>query len=263
MNALNPPALAIRQLHLVYGRRVICPALDIGALGGGQVVGLLGANGVGKSTLLRSLARLQPSRGDVRWGDLDLLRCPPHALLRVQAYLPQNLPQGSSLLVYEALRSTLKATRSDLDAQASQSQIDTVLDRLQLAPLALKRLDQLSGGQRQMVGLAQVLVRQTPLVLLDEPTSALDLRWQLLALQTLREDSLRHGTLALVALHDLNLAARFCDHLLLLGPAGLLAQGSASQVLQPAHLAQAYRVSARIETTALHETLVLADRALG
>ncbi|AGK47238.1 ABC transporter family protein [Burkholderia thailandensis MSMB121] len=89
----------------------------------------------------------------------------------------------------------------------------------------MKPLDSLSGGQRQMVGLAQVLVRHTPLLLLDEPTSALDLRWQLLALEAMRDAASRRAAIVVVAMHDLNLASRFCDRMVLLGPDGVLAGG--------------------------------------
>ncbi|AJY41588.1 ABC transporter family protein [Burkholderia humptydooensis] len=97
----------------------------------------------------------------------------------------------------------------------------------------MKPLDSLSGSQRQMVGLAQVLVRNTPLLLLDEPTSALDLRWQLLALEAMRDAASRRAAIIVVAMHDLNLASRFCDRMVLLGPDGVLADGLPSEVLEP------------------------------
>jgi iron complex transport system ATP-binding protein len=136
-----------------------------------------------------------------------------------------------------------------------------VLARLQLHALAMQRLDRLSGGQRQMVGLAQVLVRQTPLLLLDEPTSALDLRWQVLALETVRQVARERAAIACIALHDLNLAARFCDRLVLLGRQGVLAEGAPGEVLRPELLRRAYGVEARVEFTSRQDCVVVVERA--
>ena len=133
---------------------------------------------------------------------------------------------------------------------------------LGLQALALRRLDELSGGQRQMVGLAQVIVRAPRLLLLDEPTSALDLRWQLQVLQAVRAMVQQQGAIGLVAVHDLNLALRFCQHVLVLGGGRVLAAGDPAQVLTPALLQQAYGVQARVERCSQGNLLVLADAAL-
>jgi iron complex transport system ATP-binding protein len=173
------------------------------------------------------------------------------------AYLPQVLPQPSSLRVYEALYGAQRATCPGLNAEEREQRLQAVLERRQLHALALQRMDRLSGGQCQMVGLAQVLVRQTPLPLLDEPTSALDLRWQVLALETVRQAARERGAVVCVALHDLNLAARLCDRLVLLGREGVLAEGAPGEVLQPALLRQAYAVEARVEFTARQDCVVV------
>ena len=113
-----------------------------------------------------------------------------------------------------------------------------------------------------MVGLAQVLVRAPRLLLLDEPTSALDLRWQLQVLQAVRQRVQQQGSVGLVAVHDLNLALRFCQRVLVLGGGTVLAQGDPAQVLTPALLRQAYGVQARVERCSQGHLLVLADAAL-
>ncbi len=258
----EPVLLRLDALQVGYPGRPVLHNLTLQALPGGTVLGVLGPNGVGKSTLLRILARLLPADGQAHLGALDLLHS-PRALHQAQvAYLPQSLPQPSSLRVLEALDVALQAACPHLLRAQREQRVHEVLLRLQLRPLALRPLRELSGGQRQMLGLGQVLLRRAGLLLLDEPTSALDLRWQLLALQTVREEAQQRGAIACVALHDLALAGRHCQHLLLLGPQGIVAQGTPAQVLQPEALRQAYGVRARVEFSSQGEPCVLVDAAL-
>ncbi|WP_323118065.1 ABC transporter ATP-binding protein [Burkholderia alba] len=254
--------LRIQDLRVAYGARTILERLALPPIEPGCMVAVLGPNGVGKSTLLRAIARLLPARGVVRLGRTDLLHGTRSDHLRCVGYLPQSLPQASSLLVYEAVSGALRATCGGLSNDEHDARLHAVFTELHLHALAMKSLDQLSGGQRQMVGLAQVLIRQTPLLLLDEPTSALDLRWQLLALEAMRDAAKRRAAIVLVAMHDLNLASRFCDRLVLLGRDGVLADGRPADVLRAEHLRRAYRVDARIERTSDDDYIVLAERAV-
>ncbi|HDR9509969.1 ABC transporter ATP-binding protein [Burkholderia cepacia] len=254
---LHLDALCVR-----YGSRVVLDGLSLAPVEPGTTIGLLGPNGVGKSTLLRALARLASATGRATFGSLDLLCGSRREHTRQVGYLPQTLPQPSSLLVYEAVRSALRATCGGLSDATHDRRLQQVFTRLRLHPLAMSSLDRLSGGQRQMVGLAQVLVRDTPLLLLDEPTSALDLRWQLLALEAVGEAARRRGAIVLVAMHDLNLASRFCDRLVLLSADGLVADGAPADVLTPPNLRRAYRVDARVERTASGDYVALAERAI-
>lgn len=134
-----------------------------------------------------------------------------------------------------------------------------VFNQLGLESLALRKMQELSGGQRQLIGLAQVLVRRSSLLLLDEPTSALDLHSQLTVLQAIKKETQENNAIALVASHDINLALRFCDQLLLLLPNGKVHFGSPEQVLTPEYLTQAYQVEGRVEACSKGYTIVLAD----
>ncbi|WP_423371037.1 ABC transporter ATP-binding protein [Burkholderia sp. LMG 32019] len=256
------PTLYLDALRVRYGTRAVFDGLSLTPVEPGTMVGLLGPNGVGKSTLLRALARLATATGRAGFGGFDLLRGPRREHMRQVGYLPQTLPQPSSLLVYEAVRSALRATCGGLSDAARDQRLQQVFTRLRLHMLAMSPLDRLSGGQRQMVGLAQVLVRDTPLLLLDEPTSALDLRWQLLALEAVSNAARQRGAIVLVAMHDLNLASRFCDRLVLLGSDGLVAAGAPADVLTPSNLRHAYRVDARVERTTSGDYVALAERAI-
>lgn len=253
--------LSLADMHIGYGRVPVLAGLEMPNVEPGTVVGLLGANGAGKSTLLRALAGLQPARGRAVLDGVDLMTAPAAHRLRHVAYLPQSLPQATPLLAYEAVLGALRATRPDLSNTAVEAIIDDVFASLDLGGLALRQLAQLSGGQRQMVGLAQVLARRPSLLLLDEPTSALDLRWQIAVLNCVRGLAAERGAIALIAIHDINLATRFCQRLIVLGGGRVLADGPTADTLTPQVLAQAYGIAGRVETCSQGFPIVLADAA--
>ena len=254
--------LELRRLSAGYPRRPVLEGLDLECIAPGTLAALAGSNAVGKSTLLKAIAGLRPVHGQVLLDGTDLATLTPRDRLRRVGYLPQALPQASSLVAYEAMLSALRASRPDLGGAQSEDAIARIFAMLGLDALALRPLNELSGGQRQMIGLAQVLVRTPRLLLLDEPTSALDLRWQLQVLQTVRAQVAEGRTLALIAVHDLNLALRFCDRIVVLGQGRVLAAGRPADVLTPELLRTAYGVRARIERCSLGHPLVLAEEAI-
>lgn len=254
--------LELRQLSAGYPRRPVLEGLDLERVAPGTLVALVGPNAVGKSTLLKAIAGLRPVRGQVLLDGTDLASVSPRERLRRVGYLPQALPQASSLVAYEAMLSALRASRPELGRAQSEAAIARIFATLGLDALALRPLNELSGGQRQMIGLAQVLVRAPRLLLLDEPTSALDLRWQLQVLQAVRAQVDEGRTLAVIAVHDLNLALRFCQRIVVLGEGRVLAAGRPAEVLTPELLHIAYGVRARVEQCSLGHPLVLADEAL-
>ncbi|WP_133490508.1 ABC transporter ATP-binding protein [Alcanivorax sp. 24] len=254
--------LEIHDLRVAYGRRRVLHGLNPPPLEEGQVVALVGGNGTGKSTLLKALAGLQPGTGRVVLDGEDIQ--PLNATRRAGclAYVPQALPQGSALLAYEAVLSGSRALPSPLNREQLERRLAGLFERLELTGLGLRPLSELSGGQRQMIGLVQALVRQPRLLLLDEPTSALDLRWQLKVLETVRDHCRERHSGALIALHDLNLALRFCDRMIVLHDGAVLAAGAPDSALNADILRRAYGVEGRVERCSLGFKLALADRAL-
>ncbi|WP_029008088.1 ABC transporter ATP-binding protein [Azospirillum halopraeferens] len=253
--------LTLGGLTAGYGRRRVLEGIDAGPIPPGSLVALIGCNGAGKSTLLKALAGLVAAAGAAALDSYDLLAMTPARRVRLTGYLPQTLPQGSVLVAYEAVTSALRAARPDLPAAEAERRVQAVFDRLGLEPLALRRLTELSGGQRQRIGLAQAMVRRPRLLLLDEPTSALDLRWQLNVLESVRSLADRDGCIALLAMHDINLALRFCDRTLVLGGGRLLADGPPA-ALDGALLRRAFGIDGRVETCSRGYRIALADRAL-
>ncbi len=237
--------LAIDDLEVRYGSETVLRSAAF-TLEPGRVAALVGPNGAGKSTLLRAIAGLVPCRGGIRLGGSRLDHLPVADRSRLVAYMPQH-PGGDTVLT--VLETVLLGLHHELGWRLDPRRVATafeLLERLGVAGLADRRFSTLSGGQRQLVMFAQILLRSPSVLLLDEPTSALDLHHQLEILEHLREAVREGGRAALVAIHDLSLAARFADDLLLLDRGRLHARGAPLEVLTASRLAEVYRVEVAI-----------------
>ncbi|UFN49803.1 ABC transporter ATP-binding protein [Roseomonas sp. OT10] len=257
--------LIAEHISVGYGRRQVIRDLSLAPMLPGTLTALVGPNGAGKSTLLRGLAGLVPAKGAIRLGPLDLAAMSIGQRARHVSYMPQGLPQGVALTVLETLVGALKAVApasGPVTGEEAARRGLALLERLGVADLALRGLDRLSGGQRQLAGLAQALIREPEVLLLDEPTSALDLRFQLSVMGLVREMVLEHGLVGVVVLHDLVLAARFSDRVVMLHDGALDADGTPEETMTSAMLARVYGVQARIERCSQNHLLVLADAAL-
>ncbi len=235
--------LEVEGVGFAYGRKP--PVIsDIGfpPLAGGQLLGLLGPNAAGKSTLMRCIADGRADTGTIRLLGQELAAMPRDERTRLVGYMPQTPPQPSSLTAYELVRSAAELTGMAL----GRGEIDALLHSLGLAVEAFRPLSALSGGKRQLVGLALALLRRPRLLLLDEPTSALDLYWRNIVLAQVRRHLAEAAAGAIVAFHDLDLAARYCDRLVLLDHGRVVAGGSPAEVLTPGNLARVYNVEAEI-----------------
>lgn len=242
--------LQVSSLSTGYRKREIIRELTLPPFRAGEVHSLVGPNGAGKSTLMRALAGLQPARGSVQLGGRELIGLSLAEHARHITYMPQTLPQGVALSVLESVISALQASPTG-DSVLNQRELEhravAVIERVGILHLALDGLDQLSGGQRQLVSLAQALVREPRVLLLDEPISALDLQHQLRVMKLVHELSRERGMIALVVLHDLQAAARWSDGIVMLSRGELTASGTPAEAITPQSLAAVYGVRARIE----------------
>lgn len=242
MAALDRPVkesvrVEARDLAGGYRRRLVVRGISL-ELRGGEVAGLLGPNGAGKSTLIRLLAgALEPEAGRVR---LEGLEAGGRASQRARrlAVLPQGEPEPAGLTV----RDVVEMGRYVHGGAAADG--GRAVERALAASGALELADrpflELSGGERQRVLLAQALAQEPKVLLLDEPTAHLDLRYQAELLELVRRQA-EAGLAVLAALHDVNLAALFCDRLLVLSGGRLVAQGRPEEVLRPDLLEAVYR----------------------
>lgn len=245
------PALLLQAtaLRSRYGGRAsteVLRGVDF-TLAPGEVLGLVGPNGSGKSSLLKCLAGLRPlSGGHLLLEGRSLTGYARQEMARAIAYVPQHTGPSMSLRVIDMVLLGRLPHRGRGTAQQDQTIALAAIERLALQPLALRHFSDLSGGERQRVLMARALAQQGRLLLLDEPTSDLDLRHQLATLQTVHELSRQRGVGAVIAIHDLALAARFCDRLLMLRAGAVLAAGTPQQVLTPDNVEALFGVSARI-----------------
>lgn len=243
--------MSIRISHIGtrYGQKTVLHDITVSDFQPGQCLGLIGPNGAGKTTLFRCLAGLQACTGDVDIGGKRLKNSTRTQWSRTVAMMPQQYDAAIALSVFDSILLALKSQGNWHVNDQDLAAVEEVIRELDLGALAERPLHALSGGQKQMVALARLLVRKPPLVLLDEPTSALDLHRQIAAMQTMRKVLNTHGISSIVIMHDLNLAAEYCDRLLLLGDGRLLLDDTPENVLASSALGDTYRVESAVEKT--------------
>lgn len=240
------PALRAEDVTLGYDAvRAAVHELSL-TVAPGRLTVLVGANGSGKSTLLRGLARLLPPRaGRVTLDGADLQSLPARTVARTIGMLPQSPVAPEGIRVGDLVargryphQSIFRPHRSDDDAVVAAA-----LRATDSAEFVNRRLDELSGGQRQRVWIAMTLAQQPRILLLDEPTSALDIAHQVEVLDVLRQE-VERGTTVVLVLHDLTLAARYADDLVVLAGGRILASGDPAAVLTVEVVREAFGVEA-------------------
>ncbi|WP_106402840.1 ABC transporter ATP-binding protein [Actinocorallia populi] len=241
-------SLSTEHLTLGYGDRVVVESLDL-AVPAGEITVIVGANACGKSTLLRSLSRLlSPRGGRVVLDGREVHRMPAKELARTLGLLPQSpiAPEGITVLDLVGRgrhphQGLFSRWRHEDDVAVA-----TALEATRTTELADRAVDELSGGQRQRVWIAMALAQQTDLLLLDEPTTFLDASHQVEVLDLLTDLNRDRGTTIVMVLHDLNLAARYADHLIALADGRLHAAGPPAEVLTEDTVRTVFDLESRI-----------------
>lgn len=229
------------------------------SLEAGELLGVLGNNGAGKSTLLKCLCRiLSPSGGRVMLDGKDLLPLSHRERARQVAYVAQSTPE-TELTVYDTVLLGRRPHMGLGCTSRDHQMVYQALERLGLEAFQGRRLSQLSGGERQKVMLARALAQQPRLLLLDEPTSNLDIRSQYQVLELVRDICGQEGLGAILVIHDLNLALRFCHQILLLKDGALCRRGPPS-VLDRQTLWEVYGIAGRLASVEGHpHPMILID----
>ena len=251
----NESALSAQGVTLGYDHHEVFRDLDLSIVRG-SVTTLIGANGCGKSTLLKAFGRLlTPSAGEIRLGDTPVRTLSARAVARRLAILPQRplTPAATTVrgLVMRGRHPHQTLLRPWTREDAAK--VDESIAATGMTELADRDVGSLSGGQLQRAWIALVLAQNAETILLDEPTTFLDLSHQLEVLRLVRTINARQGSTIVMVLHDLSLAARYSDRLVVLHEGRVLADGNPWQVITPQVLSVAFGL----------EALVIADPASG
>lgn len=239
---MSGPLLEVAQLALQAGGRMLVRELTF-RLNAGEVWCLLGPNGAGKTTLLHTAVGLrEPQRGAISLAGRALGEWPPQEAARVRGFLPQILHDAFSASVLESvmLGRHPYLGRWQWEDANERALAAAALEAVDLGGFEARDVLTLSGGERQRVALATVLAQDPPLLLLDEPVSHLDLHHQILVLEHMGKLARERGVGVLFTVHDLNLAARFASHALLLLPQGAVRHGPIGEVMNEGNLHHAF-----------------------
>jgi iron complex transport system ATP-binding protein len=227
----------------IPGRVLLEPlTLDLPAR---KVVGLIGHNGSGKSTLVKLLARQQPaSSGTIRFEGRALKDWGDRPFARKVAYLPQHTPPAQGMLVKELVALGRYPWHGALGrfGQVDRDKVAEAMALTDVEPFADRLVDTLSGGERQRAWLAMLVAQDAECLLLDEPISALDVAHQVEVLSLVHRLAAERGLGVVVVLHDVNMAARFCDEILALHSGKLIARGTPEEIMTPAQLQAIYGI---------------------
>lgn len=250
----SPYRIEVRDLSLAYGNLSVLKALSL-PIERGKITVLAGPNGCGKSTLLRAIRRLhKPASGQILLEEVDIAGLGDKALARQIGLLAQSPAAPEDMTVEELVRLGRYPHQSMLQpwSRDDGEALELAMAGTRVAHLRARRLGSLSGGQLQRVWIAMVLAQQTDVVCLDEPVNHLDMAHQLDCLDLVRQLRDEFGRTVVLVLHDLNLAARYADHLVFLRDGVIAASGTPEQLMTEDGIARVFDVRCRVITDPVH-----------
>ncbi|OAQ53931.1 cobalamin/Fe3+-siderophores ABC transporter ATP-binding protein [Natrinema mahii] len=266
--ALEPAAISIADCSLSFGDLAVLEDVSL-TIEPGEFVGFVGPNGAGKTTLLRLISgALEPDSGSIAIDGTDVHGLPSRASSRLVSVVPQDTTLSFSFPVRDVVEMGRHPHRSRFSSATPEDRaaVERALERTRTAELADRPIDEVSGGQRQRVVLARAIAQETPVLLLDEPTASLDINHQVETLELVRE-LVAEGRTVVAAIHDLELAARYCDRLVLIADGQIAADGPPSSVLTREALADSFDANAVVTPSPVTGTETVtafaADREAG
>ncbi|MDO9370294.1 MAG: ABC transporter ATP-binding protein [Sphingopyxis sp.] len=253
--------IALDHVGVTLGRRPVIQGVSA-EFGPGTLIGIVGPNGAGKSTLARAILALVPASGTVRVDGVDATAMPRGEFARRIAYVPQGQTLHWPLTVERLVglgRLPHLAPMSRI-ADTDTAAIERAMDRADVLELRDRIATELSGGERARVLFARALAVEAPALIADEPLASLDPGHQIDVMEMLRAEA-ASGALVIAVLHDLTLAARYCDRLLLIDEGRIVADGTPAHVLTAERLRAIYGIDAQVETDGEWPTITLFGRA--
>lgn len=243
-----PCAIELRGVQVAYGDTVVVPDANL-SIAEGKVTMLIGPNGCGKSTTLKAIGRMEPLRkGEVLLHGENVGRMSQRALARKLAYLPQSPTVPEGINVRDLVAYGRFPYRKPLGGLTKEDHevVGWAMGRTGVADLADRRVDELSGGQRQRVWIALTLAQKADVMLFDEPTTYLDISHQVEVLELLRRLNREEGATVVVVIHELNLAAKYADHIVGMRAGKVMFEGSPCEVFKEDNLRSLYDIEPEI-----------------
>jgi iron complex transport system ATP-binding protein len=244
--------IRLEGVGAAYGAKRVLSDVTTPALSGGEVIAVIGPNAAGKTTLFRRMAGIVNGPGRIQVSGARDSK-------RAVSYMPQDDTASAALTVYESILLACKQDGSWRVGADDLARVDKSILDLQIGEISFRYLGELSGGQRQLVGIAQSLAREPDILLMDEPTSALDLYHQMEVLGLLRRLAQERNIVVFMALHDVNHAMHFADKALLVANGTVQKCGACCDVITARMLHEVYRVTARVERCSRGQHHVIVD----
>lgn len=240
-------ALEVKKVVCGYEDKVVLKGVSF-SIKTGEFVGIVGANGCGKTTLLRAITGLLPIQsGEIHLTAKEMLTFTRREMASIVSFVPQLMEpvQGFTVMDTVLLGRMPYIGRFEFETEEDFHVAKWAIDELQIGDLIDKDVTELSGGEFQRVAIARALAQEPKVMLLDEPISHLDLRYQIKILQLLKK--IKQQRTVIATFHDLNMASRFCSKLILMKAGEIIAEGYPDQVLTAENIWKAYRVKAQVK----------------
>jgi len=240
--------LKVKNVEFGYNSTLVLEGVSMD-LDSSEIVGIVGPNGAGKSTLIRCIDRiLLPGGGTILLDENDISNMTRMEIAKWMGYVPQTTTRVFPATVFDTV---LMGRRPHLGWKSSEEDVDKVLEILELLGImefAMRDFNEISGGQQQKVLIARALAQEADILLLDEPTSNLDIRHQLEVMEIMTNIVHKKKISAVMAIHDLNLAARYTSRILMLNGGRIFAAGNPESVLTEENIRRAYGVEALVKS---------------
>ncbi|MDD3677877.1 MAG: ABC transporter ATP-binding protein [Dehalococcoidales bacterium] len=257
--------LSLKNVTLGYGETIVLSGIDIEILSG-EVIGIVGPNGCGKSTLIKGITRVIPLKGgDILLNEKSIKGISQNDIARTVAVVPQSAVLPEAFTAFEIVLMGRTPHMKFLEYEG-QKDVDIAVKAMKMTDtihLAQRRAGELSGGEKQRLTIARALAQKPGIILLDEPTSHLDINYQIETLELISELCKKEGWAVLAALHDLNLAAQYCERIIMLNKGRIFNEGTPCEVVTAVNVKRVYGADVCISSHPVNRlpvTLVTGNR---
>ena len=248
-------AVKVRDLSFSYRTVPVFSGVSF-ETGEGTITGIAGPNGSGKTTLIRCINGILAPGGEVSIFGTGVREMDRTDIAKVVAYVPQVISTGSGANVFDTVLMGRKPHIGWRARKEDHEKAYSAMELVDVAEFAFRGLNELSGGERQRVMIARAIAQETPIMLMDEPTSSLDIRYQMNVMEIVRDLSEERKTSVIISVHDLNLASRYCDDILILNEGKVCGFGTPSSLLNASMMRSVYGIEAHISNELEHPYIV-------